>query len=107
MEALEQPVEGITPQGVRDIRPIAPLERVRLEEAAVEKGYGAKLPSCTASFRPGLIQGSEKEWPKEVAVDSAPPAETAVHFLGQEAVSLPQPAFTLDEVEKEDAGQLE
>jgi hypothetical protein len=80
---------------------------VRLEETAIEKWYGAELPRHPASVRPGLVQSAEEEWPQEIAVDTAAPAETTVNFLGQKLVSLPEPAFTLDEIEKEDAGQLE
>jgi hypothetical protein len=80
---------------------------VRLEETAIEKWYGAELPSHPASVRPGLVQGAEKEWPQKVAVDTAAPAETTVNLFGQKPVSLSQPALTLDEIEKEDARELE
>ena len=54
-----------------------------------------------------MVQSAEEEWPKKIAVNTAAPAKTTVNFLGQKPVPLPEPAFTLDEIEKEDAGQLE
>src|SRR3954454_9938894 len=80
---------------------------MRLENATIKKRDGAELPSHPASAGPGLIKGAEKEWPQEIAVDTAAPAETTVNLLRQKSVSLSEPAFTLDEIEKEDARQLE
>ena len=42
MESLEQPVEGVTPEIIRNVRLETALERVRLEQASIQEGNWTK-----------------------------------------------------------------
>ena len=67
-------------------------------------------PSASAhrgALRRRAIQGPEEERPQEVAVDLSPSGKTVVHRLDQKPRVAGQPSSGLNEIEKEDPGELE
>jgi len=48
VEALEEPVECLAPDGIRDVSPERALQRMRLEQAAVEEGDPAERAGAAA-----------------------------------------------------------
>ena len=66
--------------------PVAALEGMGLEEAAVEERDGAEGPAPRVRVRHGAVEGAEEERAQQVAVDLALAGETAVHRFREEPV---------------------
>src|SRR6185295_13662750 len=107
VEALEQPVEGLSPDGIRDVASERALERMRFEQSAVEKRHGTESERPTTSLGRGAIEGAEEKRAEQIAMDPSLPGEARVHRIGQEALAAAQPSLGLNEVEKEHPGELE
>jgi hypothetical protein len=106
VEAVEQALECVAPDLIREVHPVPTLQRVRLKKATVQKRNVSKAPCCAASQGSGLIQGSEKEWAKEVAMDLPPTCKAPIDLLGQKTFTSCKPSLALDEVQKQHPGEL-
>ena len=107
VEALEERIERISKHRSRQSNPPAPLEHVRLEETAIEKGNRTKAAGELAAFRKGTIQSPEKERVEQVALQRAMLPETPIHRFAQEPRLSAEPALGFDKVQKENPGELQ
>ncbi|HZJ72550.1 MAG TPA: hypothetical protein VFF36_16570, partial [Planctomycetota bacterium] len=106
VEALEEIVEGIAPDGIRQVRGPLLLQRVRREQAAVEKW---DVPEPSRRRRTDVqraVERAEEERPQQVAVQAAPARQAVVHGARQEVGATVEPALALHEIEEEHAGEL-
>ena len=106
VKPLEELVERISPQRIGDVGPKASLQRVGLEQAAVEEWNGAERSGGPAPQVSGAVQRAEEERPEQVAVEPPLVREAFLHLLGQKPLPSAEPSLRLDEVEKEDPSQL-
>jgi hypothetical protein len=106
VEALEQTIERLTPDLIGNVRPMPPLQTVRLEKPTIQERDISKPTGSAAPQLGGLIQRSEEQRAQEVTMDLPPTREAAVDFLGQESFTSREPTLGLNEVQKEHPGQL-
>src|SRR5713101_5324215 len=100
-EALEEGIEPLAPDRVGQVGPPAVLERVRLEEPAVQE-WDAPEPSWNpAPLRGRPVERAEEERPKQIALQVPPPAETAIDLTREEVRPPGEPALALHEIEKQ------
>src|SRR6185437_11078168 len=73
MKVFEQVVERVAPEGVRNVAAERPLQRVRLEQPAIQKGNGAEPSGASGPLGGRPVEGTEEKGAQQVAVDPAPP----------------------------------
>ena len=107
LEPLEELVERVAPDERAAFRPPAPLERVGLEQPAVEEWKPPEAPRCGAPTSLGLVQRAEEQGSQQVALDLAPPGQHAVDLLAQKMRLAVEPAFGLHEIEEKHPSELQ
>jgi hypothetical protein len=106
VEALEQPVECVTPEIIGNVGAEPLLQGMGLEQPTIEEWNETECRGGPAPSLRWAVQRAKEKWTKEVAMYSAAPPQAPVHFFCQEPLSPGQPAFGLNEVEEEDPGEL-
>ena len=106
MEALEQTVKGIPPKWVGNVAPVAALQLVRLEQTPVQEWNSTEAASSGASGGARLVESPEEQRAKEIALNPSPVAQAKIDFFCQELCSSAQPARALNDLEEQDAGEL-
>src|SRR5205807_1541940 len=101
VKPLEQRVERVAPIGVGPGGDaVTPLQRSRLEQAAVQERQVAEGTRAARPLAGGLIERSEAQRLEHVAVKAAPQGEPLVEPVDQVARVAVEPPLCLDEIEE-------